>query len=157
LDWPLFDRGTDVSMAPKGIRLAARDLKPGDLLEGRNVVAVERPLDDGATIRVTLVKRKSGRTRTRDLPADELIWVDRGDASFVLNERQNAGPRKHRHLSQQQDNQEANREDGRKGPQPERAGGLTSLAARCQEVCRRTRANTQSGAESLAVAAGAAA
>jgi hypothetical protein len=82
----MFDPGSNVSMAPQGIRIAARDLKPGDLLEGRSVVAVERPLDDGATIRVTLVKGKSGRTRTRDFPADELIQVDRGDASFVLNE-----------------------------------------------------------------------
>jgi hypothetical protein len=75
-----------VSMEPKQIRVAARDLKPGDLIRGWSVVAVERPLDDGATIRVNLVKRKSGRTRKRELPAEKLIRVDRGDPMFVLNQ-----------------------------------------------------------------------
>jgi hypothetical protein len=59
-----FDVGTRPVDGADG---AARDLQPGDTFKrGRwSVVAVERPLNDGATIRVTLVKPKSGRTLKR--------------------------------------------------------------------------------------------
>ena len=67
-------------MASKSVRVAARDLRPGDVLvkENWSVLAVERPMTDHATIRVTLVKPKSSLLFQRELSADELKRVDRG-------------------------------------------------------------------------------
>ena len=76
----MFETGTACPMPSKGIRVAARDLRPGDVLvkEGWSVLAVERPMTDHATIRVTLVKRTSSRPFQRELSADEVKRVDRG-------------------------------------------------------------------------------
>jgi len=70
-------------MATDGIRVAARDLHRGDVLAKRRwiVLSVERPLSDSGTIRVVLVKPKSGRRFERELAADELIRVIRGAPS----------------------------------------------------------------------------
>ena len=62
-DCAMSATGTAGSMASRGVRVTARDLRPGDVLvkEGWSVLAVERPMTDHATIRVTLVKPKSSR------------------------------------------------------------------------------------------------
>jgi hypothetical protein len=58
--------------------VAARDLKPGDVLQvrGWRVLTVDRPLADDV-IRLTLLKPKSGRKLAREYGVDELIAIER--------------------------------------------------------------------------------
>jgi hypothetical protein len=66
-----------LSMARK-LKVAARDLRPGDVFKEKHwsVLAVERPLSDTRTIHVRLIKPKGGQFR-RELAADEVIEIER--------------------------------------------------------------------------------
>jgi hypothetical protein len=66
-----------LSMARK-LKVAARDLRPGDVFKEKHwsVLAVERPLSDTQTIQVRLIKPK-GRQFRRELAADEVVEIER--------------------------------------------------------------------------------
>ena len=67
-------------MARKQLRVAARDLRPGDVLATKqwSVLAVERPLSDTGKIQVRLSKPK-GRQVRRELAAEKVIEVERNE------------------------------------------------------------------------------
>jgi hypothetical protein len=67
-------------MARRHLRVAARDLRPGDVFATKqwSVLAVERPLSDTRKIQVRLSKPK-GRKIRRELDTDEVVEIERSE------------------------------------------------------------------------------
>jgi hypothetical protein len=73
-----LDVGVVASSMARKLKVAARDLRPGDVfaIKRWSVLAVERPLSDTRTIQVRLIKPKGGQLR-RELAADEVVEIER--------------------------------------------------------------------------------